>query len=160
MAGTNKGPGNIRDKTEHLASEAKESAKETAATVGQKASELASAVGEKARETASNLGHKAQEYASSAAGAAGARTDDALAAAGQGMSSLAGTIRQRAPQEGMLGTAAEYVAGGLEAGGDYLTEHGVRDIGEDVSRLVRQHPLPSLLVVFGLGYMFGRVLRR
>lgn len=160
MAGTNKGSGNIRDKVEDTANEAKGLAKETAATVGQKASELASAVGDKAREAASNLGHKAQEYASSAAGAAGARADDALAATGQGMSSLAGTIRQRGPQEGMLGSAAEYVAGGLEAGGEYLQEHGVRDIGEDVSRLVRRHPLPSLLVVFGLGYMLGSALRR
>jgi len=105
---------------------------------------------------ASNMGQRAQEIAGTAAQRAG----EAASTVGQGMASLAGTLRQNVPQQGMLGTAAEAVAGGLETGGHYLQEHDLSAMGDDVSRLVRQHPLPSLLVVFGLGFLAGSVLRR
>jgi len=33
-------------------------------------------------------------------------------------------------------------------------------MGRDVTQLVRQHPLPSLLLSFGIGCMLGMTLRR
>jgi len=102
-----------------------------------------------AKEAAANLGHQAQE-----------RAGEALGAVGAGMSNLAGTIRQNVPREGMLGSAAGSVAEGLESGGRYLREHDVNEIGEDIGRLVRQHPLPALLTVFGIGFLLGSALRR
>jgi hypothetical protein len=108
------------------------------------------------KETASNLGHRAQELAGTTAERAG----EALSSVGQGMSNLAGTIRQNVPREGMLGSAAGSVAEGLEAGGRYLREHDLSDISADVGRLVRQHPLPALLTVFGIGFLLGSALRR
>jgi methyl-accepting chemotaxis protein len=108
------------------------------------------------KEAASNLGQKAQEMASAATERAG----DALGSVGQGMSNLAGTIRQNVPREGMLGSAAGTVAEGLETGGRYLREHDLGDIGEDLGRLVRQHPVPALLTVFGIGFLLGSALRR
>ncbi len=137
-------------------SSATQTAKEAAANAGQKAQDTASNLAQKARDTASDLGHRAQELASSA----GDRADDALGAVGKGMSNLAGSIRQNVPREGMLGSYAGSVAEGLEAGGRYLSEHGVNEIGEDVGRLVRQHPLPALLTVFGIGFLLGSALRR
>jgi ElaB/YqjD/DUF883 family membrane-anchored ribosome-binding protein len=138
------------------ASNLTQQAGQAAANLGQKAQDTASNLAQKARETAGDLGHRAQELA----GAAGERADDALGAVGKGMSNLAGTIRQNVPREGMLGSAAGSVAEGLEAGGRYLREHGVSEIGEDVGRLVRQHPLPALLTVFGIGFLLGSALRR
>jgi hypothetical protein len=93
-------------------------------------------------------------------GNAGERADDALGAMGKGMSNLAGSIRQNVPREGMLGSYAGSVAEGLETGGRYLSEHGVNEIGEDIGRLVRKHPLPALLSVFGIGFLLGSALRR
>jgi hypothetical protein len=124
---------------------AADKARDTAATVSHKASEMAS-----------NLGHKAQDLASTAA----SRADDTLASVGEGMSSLAGTVRQNAPREGMLGSAAGTLADTLQAGGKYLQEHGLEDMGEDVRGFVRQYPLGSLLAVFGLGLLMGRALGR
>jgi len=76
------------------------------------------------------------------------------------MSSLAGPLRQSAPREGMLGTAASTVAGQLEAGGRYLSQHGMGEIGDDLGNLVRQYPIPSLLAVFGFGFLLGSAMRR
>jgi len=125
-------------------------------SAGQSVQEAAPDLTQKARETAGDLGHRAKELA----GAAAERTDDALGAVGQGMSSLAGTIRQNVPHEGVLGSAAGSVAEGLDTGGKYLREHGLNEIGDDVGRLVRQHPLPALLTVFGIGFLLGSALRR
>jgi hypothetical protein len=136
---------------------------ETGGTTGGTASN----VGQQARDVASNVADKARDYASSAAGAArefageaGERTDDAIASVGQGMSSLAGSLREKAPREGMMGTAAGTVADKLEAGGRYLQQHGVSEIGDDLGNLIRQYPIPSLLAVFGVGFLLGSVLRR
>jgi len=155
-------PDNIKDKAastassaSHTAGEAKGLAKETASTVAQKASDAASNLGQRAQEMASTVGHKAQDLASSAAD----RTEDAISSVGQGMSSLAGSIRQNAPGQGMLGSAAGAVADRLQSG-EYLQQHDLGDMGSDIGRMIRQYPLPSLLVVFGLGYLLGSSLRR
>jgi hypothetical protein len=60
----------------------------------------------------------------------------------------------------MLGSAAGSVAEGLEAGGQYLQDHGLADMGEDLRTIVRQYPLGSLCAIFGLGLLMGRAFRR
>jgi hypothetical protein len=130
MAGSTRNPGNIRDKAEDVA---------------QAASQTAGDVKDAAREAAST---------------AASRTEDAMSAVGQGMSNLGGRLRENAPQEGMLGTAAGSVAGTLEAGGRYLQEHDLDDIGQDLGRLIRQYPIASLGAAFGIGFMLGRTLGR
>ncbi len=149
-------PSNPENRGQGTTASAAQTAKEAAANIGQKAQDTASSLAQKARDTAGDLGHRAQELASTA----GERAGDALGAVGQGMSNLAGTIRQNVPREGMLGSAAGSVAEGLETGGRYLREHDVSEMGEDIGRLVRQHPLPALLTVFGIGFLLGSALRR
>jgi len=145
-------PDNVRDKAQDTAASAGQTVQNAKAT----AQEAASHLGQQARDAASSAADKARNLAS----AAGDRADDALGSVGQGMSSLAGTLRQKAPHEGMLGTAAGTVAENLEAGGRYLREHDLGDIGEDLTSLVRQHPLPAVLCVFGVGFLLGSALRR
>jgi len=174
MAGNSRGSGQTRDKAEELASSASQAAssaasqaREAAASATQKAGDAASNLTHKAQEVASNLGQKAQDVASNlgqraqdVASGVGDRTEDALSAVGQGMSNLAGTIRQRVPQEGMLGTTAGRVADQLEAGAGYLQEHGLNDIAGDVGQVVRQYPVASLVAVFGFGFLLGSAMRR
>jgi hypothetical protein len=76
------------------------------------------------------------------------------------MSGLAGSLRENAPREGMLGGAAGAVADRLEASGQYLQEHGLSDMAGDITSLVRQHPMQACLVGFGLGFLFGMAWRR
>jgi ElaB/YqjD/DUF883 family membrane-anchored ribosome-binding protein len=145
----------------------KDRIEETATNVGHRAQETATQMGHRAQEAASSLTHRAQEagskvaqQASNLASQAQERTDDALSRAGQGMTSLADQLRQNAPQEGMLGSAASATADRLRQGGQYLQEHGVSDIAGDMGSLVRRYPLPSLCIGFGFGFLLGMALTR
>ena len=79
---------------------------------------------------------------------------------GEKMTSLAGSIRERAPREGVLGDAAGAVARGLDSSGQYLQEHGISAMADDVTDLVRKHPTQALLVGFGVGFLIGMSMRR
>jgi ElaB/YqjD/DUF883 family membrane-anchored ribosome-binding protein len=145
----------------------KDRIEEATTKAGHRAQEAATQVGHRAQEAASSLTHRAQEAGSSVAqqashlaGQAERRADDALSNVGQGMSSLASQMRQNTPQEGMLGSASSAVADQLRQGGQYLQEHGVRDIADDMGSVVRRYPLPALCVGFGVGFLLGMALTR
>lgn len=121
-----------------------------------------SAMKEKARDMASGAAEvagqakeKAQEWASTAAEKAG----EARATVGQGMESIAGKIREKGPQQGMLGSATSSVADTVEAAGTYLQEHDFADMGKEVTNLIRRYPIPTLLVGIGLGFLLARATR-
>jgi hypothetical protein len=110
---------------------------------------------DKARETASDAYQKAGEAAS----AAGHKAESAVSAAGSGMTSLAGTIREKMPHEGVLGTTSETVANKLETGGRYLQEEGLGGMFDDMANVIRRNPVPALLVGIGIGFLLARSLR-
>jgi len=152
MADTTNRGGNVRDKAQDTLSSARQTAQEAKST----AQEALSSAGHKAQDIASNVAQKAQDVAS----AAGERADTALTSVGQSMSSLAGTIRQNAPHEGTLGSAASAVADRLQSGGQYLQHHGLGEMTEELGTLVRHHPLPAICVAFGIGWFMGMASRR
>ncbi len=117
----------------------------TGTTVRDKAQETMTNVSSQARETAASMGQKAES---------------ALSSVGESMSSLAGTIRDKAPREGMIGGAAESVAESLQSGGRYLQEHGLSEMADDVATLIRRHPVPALCIAFGAGWLIGMASRR
>jgi len=176
MAGPNRG--NVRDKAEETYSTATHGARETAGAAGQaagevkgkaqegaqnvlqKAGEAASNVASKAGDLASAVGSRVADTASNVASTVGDRAEDAVSAVGKGMSSLAGTIRDKAPHGGMLGTAASTVAGGLESGGEYLREQGISGMFDDMTSLVRRYPMQALLVGFGVGFLLAKATNR
>jgi len=51
------------------------------------------------------------------------------------------------------------VAQTLESSGRYLQEQGLEGIGEDLSAVIRRHPLPSVLVGICLGFCMARLIR-
>jgi ElaB/YqjD/DUF883 family membrane-anchored ribosome-binding protein len=121
---------------------------------GQHGQEHGSSLMDQAKDTAREAGDKAKQAASSV----GDRAESAVTGAGKGMENLAQTIRDRGPQEGMLGSATSAVAGTLESGGRYLEEQGLSGIAEDVTNLIRRNPIPAVLVGVGLGFMLARFL--
>jgi ElaB/YqjD/DUF883 family membrane-anchored ribosome-binding protein len=133
--------GEAREKVQDLS----DKARSAASNVADKARSAASNVADKARSTAADLGDKA---------------DDALSSVGQTMTSLAGQLREKAPHEGMIGNAASTVADNLQAGGRYLQEHHMGDIGEEATQIIRRHPVPSLFFAFGIGCLLGLSLSR
>lgn len=137
--------GEIADRAQQAGSNLAQRAQETASNVGQRASEMASHAGKHASEMASNLGEKAE---------------GAVTSVGERMSSWGESLRQSAPHEGTLGSAASSVAGTLESGGRYLQEHDFSDMAEDVTAVVRRYPIQALLAAFGVGLFFGMTSRR
>jgi hypothetical protein len=128
----------------HAAESMTEQAKETATGVMESAREMASTATRKAGEAASYVGGKAQ---------------DASTAVGSGIKSLAGTIRENAPREGMLGSAGTAVADTLESSGRYLEEYGLSGIGDDLTAMIRKNPVPALLIGIGIGFLVARATR-
>jgi len=124
--------------------------------LGQRAKEAASNVAGRAQETASAVADKAKDLASQA----GEKTDEAISTVGEKMSSWAGSLRQSAPQEGVIGSAATAVADRLDAGGQYLQEHDLSDMVTDFESVIRRHPLQALCIGFGVGCLIGLALRR
>ena len=122
------------DKAEKMVSSAVDNAKDAASYVAQTMSDAGSTVQEKAHE--------------------------ATLAVGVGMKSLAGTIRENAPRDGVLGTASTAVADTLETGGRYLQNESLRGMTEDVANLIRRNPIPSVLVGVGLGFMLAKLTTR
>jgi len=121
-----------------------EKAKDAAGNVIDKAKQAASTVAEKAKDVASAVGDKA---------------DTAVASVGSGMQSLAGTIRDKGPGSGVLGGATSGVASALESSGRYLEEQGLSGMADDMTHLIRRHPIPAVLIGVGLGYLLARMTR-
>lgn len=83
-----------------------------------------------------------------------------MSAVGESIGSLAGVIRDKAPQEGAMGTAATAVAEKLDVAGSYLQEKDLNHVLGDLSGMIRRYPVPSLLIGLGIGYLLARSTRR
>jgi ElaB/YqjD/DUF883 family membrane-anchored ribosome-binding protein len=152
----NSGGQEPRKSDQDTASDIKIRAQEVVSSVSGKAQELAGDVARKASDAASAVGHKAKETAAAAVD----KTDGAISAVGHQLTALAGTVRKNATPEGALGSAATTVADNLQAGGRYLEEHSLDDMGKDATALIRQHPIPTVLIGFGVGCILGMALSR
>jgi len=111
---------------------------------------------EKAKDAATSVAHAVSDAGS----AVGDKANEATTAVGGGMKSLASSIRQHSPREGVLGSASSSVADSLESGGRYLQEEGLRGMGADVTALIQRNPIPSLLVGIGIGFLLAKVTTR
>jgi hypothetical protein len=131
-------------------------AKDTAANVADKARDAASSAMDKAKEATSSAYQSAGQTLSDL----GHRAESATTSLGGSMQHLAGSIRESAPQEGMLGTASSRVADTLESGGRYLQEEGLSGLAEDVTTLIRRNPIPAVLIGVGLGFLLARTTSR
>ena len=134
----------VTEKAKDIASSAAQTVGQTAAGAAQKARDMASSAAHSASDIASNVGHRAEEATSTVGGS---------------MRSLAGTLRENMPHEGMMGTAGSAVADTLERGGRYLEQEGLRGIGEDLTNVIRRNPIPAVLVGIGVGFLLARSLR-
>jgi len=144
------------DRAKDAASTAADRAKSAASSVGDQASHLASA----ARDKAGDLASTARDTASDLASSAGHRAEDATAAVGSGMQSLAGTLRQSGPSEGMLGSAKSVAAEALDSTGRYVQQEGLSGMADDLSDLIRKNPIPALFIGIGVGFLLARVTSR
>lgn len=132
------------ERAKDAASGVTDKVKDVASHVGQAAGSAASAVGSAAGNVASTVGHKAE---------------DVTASAGRGMQNLGEKVREKGPESGILGTATEKVAGGLESAGKYLEDKNLSGMAEDITGMIRRNPIPALLIGVGLGFLIARTMR-
>jgi len=97
-------------------------------------------------------GYQDRLLGSSGAAATGGTT----ATMGEKIGALGETLRDRAPQEGAMHTVATAVADTLEGAGSYLQQKQIKEIAGDLTNVIRQYPITSLLVGIGLGYLIAR----
>jgi ElaB/YqjD/DUF883 family membrane-anchored ribosome-binding protein len=131
----------------------KDKAKEGMEHMQQGAQNMAESAKSAAQNVAQNVGDKAKQAGEFVRD----KADQGASTVGKGMESLAGTIRDRGPQEGLLGRATSGVAGTLDQTGRYLEEQGVSGMVDDLTGLIRNHPLPAILVGVGIGFMLARL---
>ena len=160
MANTTHKPGSSQGthqgSSQHGSSQQKSQGGFGSESLTQQATGAATAALDTVRDVASQAGKKASEAASYVS----QKAEDATSAVGSGMKSLAGTIRESAPREGMLGSAGSAVASTLESSGRYLEEHGLSGIGDDLTDVIRRNPIPALLIGIGVGFLIARATRR
>ena len=87
-------------------------------------------------------------------------TDSVLSSVGEGLKSIAGTIRHNPPSHGTIGSAADSIAEGLQSGGEYLSQYKVEDIGKNATNCMRKYPISSLVIGVGVGILLGSTLLR
>ena len=105
--------------------------------------------------TVASMTAKAQEFGATA----GNKANEAATVVGEKIGSLASVIRENAPHEGAVATAATAVVDGLESASSYLREKKFDHLAKDVTALVHTYPVQSLLIGIGLGYLLARRTR-
>ena len=90
---------------------------------------------------------------------AATKASEAATAVSEKMGSMASVIRDNAPREGAVATAATALADGLDSASSYLREKKLGDLAQDVTAVVRTYPVQSLLIGVGLGYLLARRTR-
>ena len=83
--------------------------------------------------------------------------DKAAAVAGEKLGSAAELLRQKAPREGRIATAATAVAEPLENTGSYLQEQGFSGVIGELEGLICRHPVQAVLLTLGVGYLLARL---
>ncbi len=107
---------------------------------------------EKVQESAQSIQTQAKELASDAA----KKADQVAASAGRGLENMAEGIHQHSPLEGIVGEASQQFAASLRSTGQYLENHGVSGLAEDVTDAIRRNPVAAVFVALGIGFVFAR----
>jgi ElaB/YqjD/DUF883 family membrane-anchored ribosome-binding protein len=147
---------------ENAGHDANQEANNAGNTLREKASDVrdnASNVVENVKAKAENIVGDAKDKAAEVGSQAADKVDAAMTNAGQQINRLASTVRENAP-EGKIGEVAYSAANALEQSGRYLQEADVNAVRGDLESLIRRHPVESLLVGIGLGFVLARGFRR
>lgn len=111
---------------------------------------------DKAEDVAGDVRDKAQQVGSQVAD----KADAATTTVGDKMTDVAQTIRQKAPVSGPIADAADTAADTLQRAGTYLQQQDLNDMRADLEGIIRRHPIESLLIGLGIGYLLARSTRR
>ncbi len=102
------------------------------------------------RRKAREIAEKAQEHA-----------DESRAAAAEALHDASSTLHKAADKApGAVRDAAHSAAEGLDRTARYVEDTAPGEMVGDLLNVVRRHPVPSLLVAAGVGFIVARSMRR
>ena len=140
------------DRTHEAVDRASNKAHDAVDTAADKAQQVASTVQDKAQQVAD----KAQDMGQQAVD----KADAATTTVGEKMTGVAQAIREKAPTSGPVANVADTAADTLQRAGTYLQQQDLSDMRADLENIIREYPIQSLLVGFGVGYLLARSVRR
>jgi len=135
---------NLKVKEEEKSNEPLDKAREAGAQAVEKAKEAVASVGEMAGQAVSAVGKKA---------------DDLTSSAGADIKQWGQNLSESSPHAGVMGQASQAVATTLKEGGHYLEDAKLSGMVDDVTKLIKQNPLPAVAIGFGIGFLLGRACR-
>jgi hypothetical protein len=118
-----------------------------------------SAVGDQISRSASQVKTKAAELGRMAT----SNIDENRGAAASGLENLATKLHGSAgslPGGEKVASAAHSAASSLSSTADYIRDHDLGSMAEDVQRIVKNNPGPALLVAAFLGFVVGRAFSK
>ncbi len=118
---------------------AADNAREAASSAGEMVNHAGAAVGAMASQAANDMGK---------------RVDDLTASAGAGIQTLGERLRKVAPKGGV----SQAVGRTVKDSGEYIENAKLSGMSSDLAELIRQNPIPSVLIALGLGWFVGRKL--
>lgn len=133
-----------------------DTAQGAAATVVDTAQEVVSTAAGAVAQTAGAVVDTAQQATSAVTGAVSTKVDQAADAAASGVERVADTVAQTVYSgDASPGTrrVAETAVSALDRTAEYLREGDLSLVVEDLRGVVRRHPLRSLILGLGLGYL-------
>jgi hypothetical protein len=130
-------------------------AKEAGEEMLDKAKEAGTTVMDKAKEAAGSV----SDMTGQAMTAVGRKADDLTAAAGHKIEAAGEAVARKLPHEGLTGHASQAVADTMKEAGKYLEEAKLSGLAHDVAQVVKTHPIPTMLICFGIGFCVGRMLK-
>jgi ElaB/YqjD/DUF883 family membrane-anchored ribosome-binding protein len=134
-------------------------ARKAAGQAADKAREGLAGAASSAREAVSHVGEAVSNVASSAASTVGQKAEQAVNATGRGIETLADTVREHGPEQGVLGSATRSVADTLDSTGHYLEDRNLSGMFDDMTTVIKRNPIPAVLIGLGVGFLLGRSLR-
>ena len=91
------------------------------------------------------------------------KIDENRGAAASGLESLATKLHDNAgnlPGGEKVASAAHTAASSLSSTADYIRDHDLGSMAEDVQKIVKKNPGPALLVAAFLGFVVGRAFSK
>jgi len=104
----------------------------------------------KAEHLASTVKDKAAQFGSTVSD----KANSAITSMGEKMSDMGHSLSEKVP------TSLAPYAEGLERAGQYLQRQDIGDFVDDLSGIIRRHPMPAMMTGVALGFLLARTARR
>lgn len=150
------------NKAKQAGKEAVGAAKQAGNDAMDKAKDMGGDMMSKAQDMGADMMSKAKDAVATVGetmGNVGKQADDYTAAAGHSVREWGDNLAKSGPHGGIAGQASQALAEGIRTSGQYLEEHKLSGIATDVEQVVKNHPLPALLLCFGLGFCLARIMK-